>query len=430
MTTNRELRALREAAVPRGVGSAVPVFVASAENAEVRDVEGRRYVDFASGISVLNTGHRHPRVQAAVEAQMHRLWHAAFQVTPYESYVTLAAALNDLVPGAPPQQTVLLTTGVEAVENSVKIARAYTGRPAVIAFSGGFHGRTLFGLALTGRVTPYKVGFGPFPADVFHAPFPVAYHGVTTADALDALRSLLGTAVEPSRVAAIIVEPVQGEGGFYVAPPEFLQGLRSICDEHGILLIVDEIQTGFGRTGLMFAIEHAGVTPDLVTMAKSLGSGLPLSAVTGRADVMNAPAPGGLGGTYGGSPLACAAALAVLDVIREEHLVDRATAIGDLIVERLRAMKSQHALDAIGEIRALGAMVAIEFVKDGDASRPDAALTKQIVAGAAERGLILISCGVRGNVIRFLTPLTIADDLLHEGLDILEDVLRSRPAES
>jgi 4-aminobutyrate aminotransferase/(S)-3-amino-2-methylpropionate transaminase len=425
MSTNAELHILREAAVPRGVGSAVPVFVASAENAEVIDVEGRRFIDFASGISVLNTGHRHPRVRAAVEAQVKHLWHAAFQVTPYESYVRLAAALNDLVPGASPKQTALFTTGAEAVENAVKIARAHSGRPAVIAFSGGFHGRTLLGLALTGRVTPYKVGFGPFPADVFHAPFPVAYHGVSVDDALAALRSLLTTVVDPNRVAAMIVEPVQGEGGFYVAPPPFLRALRSICDDHGILLIVDEIQTGFGRTGRMFAVEHADVTPDLVTMAKSLGSGLPLSAVTGRADVMSAPAPGGLGGTYGGSPLACAAALAVLEVIRDEGLVERATAIGDLIVDRLWTMKKQHGLGFIGDIRALGAMVAMELVEDGDANRPDARLAKAVVAGAAESGLILISCGVRANVIRFLTPLTASDEVLHEGLDVLEGVLKA-----
>ena len=422
MTTNAELQKLRETAVPRGVASLLPVFTARAGNAELWDVDGKRYVDFAAGIAVLNTGHLHPAVKAAVAAQLEKFSHTCFQVTQYESYVRLADRLNRLAPGPTPKKTIFLTTGAEAVENAVKIARAHTKRTAVIAFSGAFHGRTLLGMALTGKTVPYKVGFGPMPPEIYHLPFPAEYLGITGAEALRALETLFKSDVEPSRVAAIIIEPVQGEGGFYPAPAEFLRELRRLCTEHGIVLIVDEVQTGFARTGTMFAIEQAGVEPDLMTVAKSLAGGFPLSGVIGKADIMDAPAPGGLGGTYAGSPIACAAGLAVLDVIEKEQLCARANAIGAQIKTRLSALRSRG-LSCIGDIRGLGAMVAMELVKNGDARQPDADLTKRLVQRAADNGLLLLSCGTRLNVIRFLAPLTASDAIVSEGLDILERAL-------
>ena len=423
MTSNVELQKLREAAVPRGVASLLPVFTARAANAELWDVEGKRYVDFAAGIAVLNTGHLHPAVKAAVAAQLEKFSHTCFQVTQYESYVRLADRLNRLAPGPTPKKTLFLTTGAEAVENAVKIARAHTRRSAVIAFSGAFHGRTLLGMALTGKTVPYKVGFGPMPPEVYHLPFPAEYLGMSTAEALRALETLFKSDVEPSRVAAIIIEPVQGEGGFYPAPGEFLRELRRICTEHGIVLIVDEIQTGFARTGTLFAIEQAGVEPDLMTVAKSLGGGFPLAGVVGKAEIMDAPAPGGLGGTYAGSPIACAAGIAVLEVIEKEQLCARANAIGTLIRARLNALRTRHGLACIGDVRGPGAMVAMELVKNGDARQPDADLTKALVQRAADNGLLLLSCGTRANVIRFLVPLTASDALVSEGLDILERAL-------
>lgn len=429
--TNSELQGLRESAVPRGVATMLPVFTERAENAEMWDVEGRRYIDFASGIAVLNTGHMHPKVVAGVREQLEKFSHSCFQVTPYETYVRLADRLNRLAPGSTPKKTIFLSTGAEAVENAIKIARAYTRRPGVIAFSGGFHGRTMMGMALTGKVVPYKTGFGPFPGEVFHLPFPVAYLGVTAEMALASLETLFKADIEPGRVAAIIVEPVQGEGGFYVAPPAFLQKLRAICDQHGIVLIMDEIQTGFARTGKMFATEHAGIEPDLMTMAKSLAGGFPLSAVTGKAEIMDAPEPGGLGGTYGGSPIACAAAHAVLDVIEEEGLCERAVAVGKLMTDELLAMKKTNELSqVIGDVRGLGAMVAMELVEGGDAARPAAAMTKALVGRCAERGLIILACGVRGNVIRFLAPLTASEAILREGLAIVGEELKKLAQEA
>ena len=420
MTTNAELQKLREAAVPRGVASLLPVYTDRARNAEIWDVEGRRYIDFASGIAVLNTGHLHPAVKSAVTAQLDRFSHTCFQVTQYESYVRLAERLNRLAPGTTPKKSMFFTTGAEAIENAAKIARAYTKRSAVIAFSGAFHGRTMFAMGLTGKVAPYKQGFGPMPGEIFHVPFPAEYLGVTQSAALAALDTLFKADVEPSRVAAIIIEPVQGEGGFYAAPVEFLRELRRICTEHGIVLIVDEVQTGFARTGKMFAIEHAGVEPDLITVAKSLAGGFPLSGVVGKAEIMDAPPPGGLGGTYAGSPLSCAAALAVLDVIEKEHLCLRACAIGALLKQRLNGLRSRHGLNCIGEVRGLGAMVALELVKHSDSHLPDADLTKALVQRAAANGLVILSCGTRANVIRFLVPLTASDAIISEGLDILE----------
>ena len=419
-TTNQDLLARRTKAVPRGVSNATAIYTQRAQNAEMWDVEGRRYIDFAAGIAVLNTGHNHPRVVAAVTEQLTRFSHTAFQVTPYETYIALAERLNALVPGPTPKKTLLVTTGAEATENAVKIARAYTKRPAIIAFVGGFHGRTMMGMALTGKVVPYKTGFGPFPGDVHHLPYPMAYHDVSEQDALDALERLFKADVDPASVAAIILEPVQGEGGFYTAPFGFLKALRKICDQHGILLVLDEVQTGFARTGTVFAHEQAGVEADLVPMAKSLAGGFPLAAVTGKAEIMDAPGPGGLGGTYGGSPIACAAAHAVLDVIEDEGLCARAVTIGQRFTDRLLAMQNDPRFGCIGEVRGLGAMVAIELVKDRNPHKPDADLTKALVARAAEKGLILLSCGLYSNVIRFLVPLTASDALIDEGLDVLQ----------
>ena len=418
--SNKSFQDRRNAAVPRGLANAMPVYVDRAENAELWDVEGNRFIDFAGGIAVLNTGHRHPKIVEAVKAQLDRFTHTCAMVTPYESFVTLAERLNALVPGSTPKKTAFFTTGAEAVENAVKIARAHTGRPGVIAFTGAFHGRTLLAMALTGKVVPYKVGFGPFPAEVYHAPFPNAYRGISVQDSLKALEQLFKSDVDATRVAAIIVEPVQGEGGFNIAPPEFLQALRKICDDNGILLIIDEIQTGFARTGKMFAIEHSGVEPDLMTMAKSLAGGFPLSAVTGKAEIMDAPIPGGIGGTYAGNPLATTAALAVLDVIEEEKLIQRSNDLGERIAGRFRSMAQRNTLSVIGDVRNLGAMIAMELVKDRDTKEPAPELTKALVAKAAEKGLVLLSCGTYGNVIRILVPLTASDALVDEGLDIIE----------
>jgi 4-aminobutyrate aminotransferase/(S)-3-amino-2-methylpropionate transaminase len=420
MTTNADLQKIREAAVPRGVSNLLPVFTERAQNAELWDVEGKRYIDFAGGIAVLNTGHLNPTVKNAVAAQLEKFSHTCFQVTQYESYVRLADRLNRLAPGPTPKKTMFLTTGAEAVENAVKIARSYTKRSAVIAFSGAFHGRTMMTMGLTGKVAPYKLSFGPMPGEIFHAPFPCEYLGVTQAQSLAALDMLFKADVDPARVAAIIIEPVQGEGGFYAAPAEFLRELRRICDLHGILLIADEVQTGFARTGKLFAIEHSGVEPDLMTIAKSLAGGFPLSGVIGKADIMDAPAPGGLGGTYAGSPLSCSAALAVLDVIEKEGLCARAVAIGDLMKKRLGALGSRVGANCVGQVRGLGAMIALELVKNGDVAQPDADLTKALVAKAAANGLLILSCGTRANVIRFLVPLTASDAIVSEGLDILE----------
>jgi 4-aminobutyrate aminotransferase/(S)-3-amino-2-methylpropionate transaminase len=385
------------------------------------DVEGRRYIDLAAGIAVLNVGHNHPKVLAAARSQLEQFTHTCFQVTPYEVYIELAERLNALVPGDTPKKTLFVTTGAEAIENAVKIAKYYTRRSGVISFSGAFHGRTMMGMALTGKVTPYKAGFGPFPGDVYHIPYPVAYHGTTPGQSLHALDELFRSDIEPSRIAALIIEPVQGEGGFYAAPPTFLRALRELCSKHGILLIADEVQTGFGRTGKMFAIEHAGIEADLVTVAKSLGGGFPIAGVIGKAEIMDAVPPGGLGATYGGPPVGCAAGLAVLDIIDEENLCERAQEIGARIVSWGDALQSK--LSSIGEVRAIGAMAAIELVRDRDADQPDPDLTKAVVAGAMKEGVVLLSCGARGNVIRFLPPLTISDALLDEALGILSNVL-------
>jgi 4-aminobutyrate aminotransferase / (S)-3-amino-2-methylpropionate transaminase / 5-aminovalerate transaminase len=421
LSKNSELQERRVHAVPRGVSNSLAVYADRASNAELWDVEGRRYIDFASGISVLNTGHLHPKVKDAIARQLEKCTHTAFQVTPYESYIALAEALNALAPGATPKKTIFLTTGAEAVENAIKIARFHTKRSGIIAFSGGFHGRTLTCMSLTGKVQPYKAGFGPMLPEIYHLPFPMPYHGVTVEHSLAALEQLFKADIDPARVAAIIIEPVLGEGGFYAAPTELLRKLRSVCDTHGIVLIADEIQSGFGRTGRMFAIEHSGVEPDLITIAKSVAGGVPLSAVTGKAEIMDAPPAGGLGGTYAGSPLACAAGLAVLEVMREEQLLKRAQEIGRFMSTRLKGLQARFA--CLGEVRALGAMVAVELVKNGRADAPDAELTKALVQAAGRQGLILLSCGVYANVIRFLAALTIPDAILKEGFTLFEQAL-------
>jgi 4-aminobutyrate aminotransferase / (S)-3-amino-2-methylpropionate transaminase / 5-aminovalerate transaminase len=421
LTSNAELHQRRQQAVPRGVTNSLAVYAERASNAEIWDVEGRRYIDFASGISVLNTGHLHPRVSQAIARQLEKFTHACFQVTPYESYISLAESLNALAPGAGPKKTIFLTTGAEAVENALKIARFHTRRSAIIAFSGGFHGRTLACISLTGKVQPYKAGFGPMLPEIYHLPFPMPYHGVTLEHSLLALEQLFKADVEPARVAAIIIEPVLGEGGFYGAPTELLRRLRSLCDTHGIILIADEIQSGFGRTGRMFAIEHAGVEPDLITIAKSVAAGVPLAAVIGKADIMDSPGPGGLGGTFAGSPLACAAGLAVLEVMREEKLLQRAQDIGRFMTSRLKGLQVRY--PCVGEVRGLGAMVAVELVKNGRAEAPDPELTRALVQAAGRQGLVILSCGVYSNVIRFLAPLTITDALMKEGFKIFETAL-------
>jgi 4-aminobutyrate aminotransferase/(S)-3-amino-2-methylpropionate transaminase len=420
---NAGLLTRRRAAVSGGVGTATGVFADRAENAEIWDIDGRRYIDFAGGIGVLNVGHRHPRVMAAVEAQLARYTHTAFQVMAYEPYVELAERLNALAPFDGPAKSILFTTGAEAVENAVKIARAATGRPGVIAFTGGFHGRTALTMALTGKVAPYKRAFGSSPPDIYHVPFPVERCGVTVDDSLRALSFLFAADIAPSHVAAVVLEPVQGEGGFYPAPPALFARLREICDAHGIVLIADEVQSGFGRTGRMFGVEHSGVQPDLVTVAKSLAGGFPLAGVIGRAALMDAVEPGGLGGTYGGSPVACAAALAVLDVFADGNLLARADEIGARVRERVAGFAGRNDLAPVTAPRGPGAMVAFDLVTSHGGSEPDGAMAKQVAARALERGLLLLTCGLHGETIRFLAPLTISDAVLGEGLDILESSL-------
>ncbi|KOQ30088.1 4-aminobutyrate aminotransferase, partial [Achromobacter xylosoxidans] len=409
----------RSLATPRGVGVMCDFYAVRAENATLWDADGKEYIDFAGGIAVLNTGHLHPKIKAAVSAQLDNFTHTAYQIVPYEGYVSLAERINRLAPIDGLKKSAFFTTGVEAVENAVKIARSATGRSGVIAFSGSFHGRTMLGMALTGKVAPYKLSFGPMPGDIYHVPFPNGTQSITVADSLKALDLLFKVDIDPKRVAAIIIEPVQGEGGFNITPPELMTALRKICDEHGILLIADEVQTGFGRTGKLFAMEHHSVQADLITMAKSLGGGFPISGVVGRADVMDGPAAGGLGGTYAGNPLAVAAAHAVLDVIAEEKLCERAVQLGDKLRARLEGLRAK--VPGIADVRGLGSMVALEL---NDANgKPDAEAVKKVQARAIAQGLILLSCGVYGNVLRFLYPLTIPDAQFDRALDILAESL-------
>lgn len=415
--TNAELQERKSRVFARGMGNLLPVYAARARNAEVWDVEGNRYIDFAAGIAVVNTGHSHPAIVRAVQGQVEAFSHTCVMVTPYANAVELAERLTRAVP-IDDARAIFVSTGAEAVENAIKIARAATGRPGVIAFSGGFHGRTNLCMALTGKVVPYKKGFGPFTPEIYHAPFPAEYLGVGAEASLAALDELFHCDIQPDRVAAVIVEPVQGEGGFYPVPDGFLQKLREICDKYDIVLILDEIQTGFARTGKLFAVEHAGVRPDLMTLAKGIAGGYPLAAVVGRADIMNGPEPGGLGGTYAASPLGCAAGLAVLDIIEEEKLCERAVELGKRLTAGLRRLQAEYPAE-IGDVRGVGAMVAMELVAGGDAGRPNPELTRALTARASELGLILLSCGVRGNVIRILAPLTIEPEQVEEGLQLL-----------
>lgn len=412
---NEKLQARKNQVIARGQGNVYPVYVDHAKNSEVWDVEGNRYIDFGTGIAVCNTGHCHPKVVEAAKSQIDKFSHTCVMVNPYEVAVELAEKLTAIAPGESEKKAIFVSTGAEAVENCIKIARAHTGRRGVIAFNGGFHGRTNLTMALTGKITPYKNLFGPFPGDIFHAPFPIECHDITIKESLKAVENLFKVDIAPTDVAAIIVEPVQGEGGFYQAPTEFLQALRKICDQHGIVLIADEIQTGFGRTGKMFNMEYSGVEPDLITMAKGIAGGFPIAVVVGKSEIMDAPLPGGLGGTYGGSPVACAAALAVLDIIEEENLIQRSNEIGALFNERLSALKVQYP-DLILDVRNSGSMIAMELIQQGDVEQPNTALTQAIIAHAAKYGLILLACGFYGNVIRFLPALTASNEIIDEGL--------------
>ncbi|WP_291995311.1 4-aminobutyrate--2-oxoglutarate transaminase [Candidatus Accumulibacter sp. ACC003] len=426
LKSNSELMARRLAALPRGVGQGHALFAESARNAEIWDVEGRRWIDFCAGIAVVNTGHCHPRIVDAARQQLAAFTHTCFQVVAYESYVELCERLNAAAPGSTPKKSFLVNTGAEAVENAVKIARAATGRSGMIAFGGGFHGRTMFGMALTGKVAPYKLKFGPFPGEIFHVPFPNSLLGVSEDDSIAAIERLFATSIEATRVAAIFIEPVQGEGGYLPAPLGFLRRLRALCDTHGILLVADEVQTGIGRCGKLFASEHYDVEPDIITLAKGLGGGLPIAAVVGKAQIMDAADVGGLGSTYAGSPVAVAGALAVLDVIEEEQLCARSMALGERLRARFGAMQEQFS--TIADVRGLGAMTAVEFCRNGDPQQPAADIATALKNEAAQRGLLLLLCGPQGNVLRVMVPLTISEAILDEGLDIIEASLRALAA--
>ncbi len=410
----------RAAAVSRGISAGAPVIAAKAENSEIWDIEGNRYIDFGGGIAVVNTGHRHPAVMKRVYDQLEKFTHTCAMVMPYEPFIELCEKLNAMAPISGEKKSALVTTGAEAVENAVKFARAYTGRSDVIAFHGGFHGRTNLTMALTGKVVPYKTKFGPFAGGIWHVPYPVVHKGHSVDESIHAIEWLFKSDVEPSRVAAIIIEPVQGEGGFYVAPKELMLRLRKLCDEHGILLIADEIQSGFGRTGKWFAMEHYGVEPDLMTVAKSLAGGFPLAGVVGRAKIMDAPEPGGIGGTYAGNPVACAAALGVIEAFEQDNLLERSVKQGETMLKRLNALKAKGKGMPMGDVRGLGAMVAFELVTKHGGNEPDAAAAKALAAKCLERGLLILTCGVYGDTVRLLCPLTASDEIVNEGLDILE----------
>lgn len=416
--TNKELQKRKNNIIARGQGNLLPIFIKKGVNSELWDEEDNRYIDFGAGIAVANTGHSNPKVVEAVKEQVTNFSHTCVMVTPYKNSIELAEKIVKKSP-IKNAKSIFVTTGAEAVENAIKISRAATNRPGIIAFNGSFHGRTNLCMGLTGKVAPYKNGYGPFPNDIYHAPYPIEYHGISVDESIKYLSNIFKVSIEPEKIAAIIVEPVQGEGGFYEAPKGFLQKLRDICDQYGILLIVDEIQTGFGRTGLFFASEKHNIEPDLITMAKGLAGGYPLAAVVGKSEIMDKPQPGGLGGTYAGSPVSCAAALAVLDIIEENNLVSRAIEIGETVVNKLSQLQIKYPM-IIGDIRNSGAMIACELIENGNSELPNTELTKNMVSEAAKNGLILLSCGARGNVIRILTPLTIEQHILEEGLDIFE----------
>jgi 4-aminobutyrate aminotransferase / (S)-3-amino-2-methylpropionate transaminase / 5-aminovalerate transaminase len=418
---SREILERKERVVAEPLSVFLPVVVEEAHGATLTDVDGNTFIDFTGGVGCLNVGHSNAQVVAAAQEQLARFSHTDFTIVPYEVYVTLAERLCALAPVQQPAKAAFFNAGAEAIENAVKFARSYTKRPAVIGFEGAFHGRTLLAVSLTSKTHPYKAGLGPFAPEVYRVPFPNAYRGPSADEALAALERTLITQVAAETVAAIVIEPVQGEGGFVVAPPEFLQGVRRLCDEYGIVLVADEVQTGFGRTGRMWGIEHSGVEPDLVTLAKSIAGGLPLSAVIGKAEIMDAPGDSAIGGTYVGNPVAQAAALAVLDVFEEEDLTARAAAIGETIRSRMLAW--QERWPQIGDVRGLGAMMAIELVADARTKAPDADLASAIVEAAAERGLLLLKCGIYSNCIRVLTPLVISDAELDEALGVWEQAL-------
>jgi 4-aminobutyrate aminotransferase / (S)-3-amino-2-methylpropionate transaminase / 5-aminovalerate transaminase len=421
---SRALMARREAAVPRGPYNSVPIFMAAAEGATLEDVDGNRYLDFAGGIGCLNVGHRSPRVMSALREQLEKHLHLCFAVTPYESYIALAEKLNALAPGKAPKKTIIVNTGAEAVENAVKIARAFTKRPAVICFEDAFHGRTLLTMTLTSKTHPYKAGFEPFASDVYRIPFAYPYRaekGATAETFADHLVDAFKRIVAPESVAAVIAEPVLGEGGFIVPPKDYFALLQKICRQHVILFIADEVQSGFARTGKWFASEHFGIEPDLVTMAKSLGGGMPIAAVTGRAEIMDAPGVGALGGTFCGHPLSCAAALAAIETIEKENLLSRSVAIGRRFEERARAWQKKWPL--VGEVRGLGGMCAMELVRDAATREPADAETKQVARFCYEHGLITITAGTFNNVIRILVPLVVTDEQFDEGLNVIESAL-------
>lgn len=415
--TNENLTNRRKAVLPNGLSIAYPIFADKAKNSEIWDVEGKRYIDFIGGISVLNTGHSHPKIVEAVTEQLQRFSHTSAQIVNYESYIQLCEKLCEKAPISGDKKAILLTTGAEAVENSIKIARAKTGRAGVIAFVGGWHGRTLLAMGLTGKVIPYKKAFGPMPASIFHAPFPAPENNITEEEALRGLDMIFKADIDPSEVAAMIVEPVQGEGGFHQLTPSFAKKLREICDKHGIVLIFDEVQSGFARTGTLFATEQLGVEPDLMTSAKSLAGGFPISAVIGRADIMDAPQPGGLGGTYAGSPLGTVAALKVMEIIEEENLLERSKQIGEKIANFLNGLNSPK----ISYVRHKGAMLAFDIVDEN--GNPDVDATNSLKAKAFEKGLLLASCGMYFNTIRVMVPLTVEDNVLDEALNIIKESL-------
>ncbi|WP_040243973.1 4-aminobutyrate--2-oxoglutarate transaminase [Chromohalobacter japonicus] len=419
---NAQLNELKTRYVASGAASPATQFAERAENALIWDADGNRIIDFAGGIGVLNVGHRHPKVVQAVKDQLDKVMHTCQTVMPYEGYVKVAEKLSQLTPVRGHGKVMLANSGAEALENAVKVARAATGRDNVICFTGGYHGRTFMTMAMNGKVAPYATDFGSMPGNVFRAPYPVPYHGVSEEDALNGLKMTLKTDANPRNTAAIVLEPVLGEGGFYAASPSFLKAVREICDEHGMLMIVDEVQSGFGRTGKLFAIEHSGVEPDIITMAKSMADGMPISAVVGTDKVMDASGGNSLGGTYTGSPVSCAATLAVLEVFEEEKILEKSQALGDKLGERFA--KWQQDFACVDNVRHLGAMAAFDVVADKTKHTPDAELTGALCKKAREKGLVLLSCGLYGNTIRFLMPVTIEDDILQEGLDIIEACLK------
>ncbi|HTT32743.1 MAG TPA: 4-aminobutyrate--2-oxoglutarate transaminase [Methylomirabilota bacterium] len=423
---SRALMARREAAIPRGPANATPVFVASADGAVIEDVDGNRYLDFAGGIGCLNVGHRSPRVVSAIREQLDKFLHLCFAVTPYEGYVAVAEKLNALAPISFAKKTILLNSGAEAIENSIKIARAYTKRPAVICFEDAFHGRTLLTMSLTSKTHPYKAGFQPFASDIYRIPYPYRYRhpaGTSSDDFVRHLENAFKRSVAPESVAAVIAEPVLGEGGFVVPPRDYFGLLQHICRKHGILFIADEVQSGFGRTGKWFASEHFGIEPDLIVTAKSLGGGMPIAAVTGRAEVMDAPEPGSLGGTYCGHPLSCAAALAAIETIEKEGLLARSAEIGQQFEKRARSWQQKWSL--VGDVRGLGGMCAVELVRDTQTREPADTETKEIAKYCYQHGLITITAGTFNNVIRILVPLVVTDEQFNEGLDVIEAALAS-----